>query len=841
MRQGLTSSLAAQRLREEGPNEIARLEHRTFFRIVRDVFREPMFTLLVGAGILYLVLGDLGESLILVGFATLSVAITIVQENRSERVLESLRDLTSPRALVVRDGKEQRIAGREVVRGDLVIVSEGDRIPADSIAVEAEDLLVDESLLTGESVPVRKKAGAEISDLHRPGGEDTPRVYSGTLVVRGSAQATVSATGKNSEIGKIGVSLGQIDVEPPRLRAQTQRLVRILFATGVVISGAAALLYGLRHGNWLEAALGGIAVGMAMLPEEFPLVLSVFMAMGAWRISKARVLTRRADAIETLGAATVLCTDKTGTLTENRMTVGELMTWEHSWRTSDGEVGNNQPLVALSRAAAFASDPLPSDPMEVALLRFAEALSASSPHMQRVRRFGLRPDLLAMTNIWRDETGVTSAFAKGAPEAIAELCHLDDDVTKRIHVMTADMAARGIRVLGVATTLLPSPALPEVQRDIPFQFLGLVGLRDPLRASVPAALAECQGAGVRVVMITGDYPATARAIALEAGFAATEVVSGDDIAALSDTNLAEKARTATIYARIDPSQKLRIVEALKSNGEVVCMTGDGVNDAPALKAAHIGVAMGRRGTDVAREAASLVLLDDDFASIVHAIRLGRRIYDNLTKSMRFILSAHVPIAGLALFPPLLGLPILLAPIHVAFIEMIIDPACSIVFESEAEEPNVMARPPRRPDAPLFPPAMLWRAMVQGLLVLFVIALAVLLGRLRQMPEAEIRALAFGVLVLADFGLILTNRSIEGSVLGVFRKPGTSLIVLVSVVAFVLGVALAWRPAQSLFRFGPLHLDDLAICAGLGMLALVLFEVGRTLFKTTQMRSARAPA
>ena len=840
MSSGITSALAARRLREEGPNEIARAEHRTLLQIVREVFREPMFALLAGAGALYLLLGDIGESLILAAFATLSVTITIVQESRSERVLESLRDLTSPRALVIRDGERRRIAGRDVVRDDVVIVSEGDRIPADAVAQKSDDLLVDESLLTGESVPVRKKeAGGNKTIAAAPGGEDTPFLFSGTLVVRGTATAIVHATGQNSEIGKIGLSLRRIDVEPQHLKVQTSRVVRVLFIAGLVISGASTLLYGLGQGKWLEAALGGIAVGMSMLPEEFPLVLSVFMAMGAWRISKAHVLTRRSDAIEALGAATVLCTDKTGTLTENRMAVGELRTWENIWQAQNAAPGKDTALATLASAAALASDPSPNDPMERSLVNFAETIPTERRPVERIRRYGLRSDLLAMTNVWRDADNSVFACAKGAPESISELCRLGVEDAGRLRTMTEEMARRGLRVLGVAEVTLNADvdALPASQKEIAFSFLGLVGLRDPLRATVPSAIAECQAAGIRVIMITGDYPATARSIALEAGLANSDVMTGDTIESLPDDALAKRVQEVGVFARINPGQKLRIVEALKANGEVVAMTGDGVNDAPALKAAHIGIAMGGRGTDVAREAASLVLLDDEFGSIVHAIRLGRRIYDNLSKSMGFILSAHLPIAGLALLPPLLGLPILLAPIHVAFLEMIIDPACSVVFEAEVEEVNVMARAPRKANAPLFPLAMLSRAGVQGLLALLAVGLAVFLAKKRAMPESEMRALAFGVLVLADFGLILANRSL-GTGWGAFRKPNASLVILVSAVTIVLAVALSWQPAQFLFRFGPLHTDDLLVCAGLGVLVLVAFELARTLLRDP--RGSAAP-
>jgi Ca2+-transporting ATPase len=825
---GLSSATAIQRLREEGPNEIARPEHRTAVHIVIDVFREPMFALLVGAGVLYLFLGDVKESLILAAFATLSVIITIVQESRSERVLESLRDLTSPRALVIRDGASRRIPGREVVRDDLIIVGEGDRVPADAIAVDAHDLLIDESLLTGESVPVRKRVEKAEPSGSGPGGDDTPFLYSGTLVVRGSARATVYATGHRSEIGKIGVSLGRIEPEPARLKAQTGKLVRVLFVGGTGVSVLAALFYGLERGQWFQATLSGIAVGMSMLPEEFPLVLTVFMAMGAWRISRARVLTRRADAIETLGAATVLCTDKTGTLTENRMAVAELQTFDRTW-TASGMKLADQALADVARNAALASDPSPNDPMERAIIQFSEGLPGPAGPTQLARRYGLRPELLAMTNVWRGADESLSASAKGAPEAICRLCRLAEEDTARVNKIASAMAARGLRVLGVAVASSHG-VLPESQSGFAFEFLGLVGLRDPLRENVPAALRECNAAGIRVIMITGDYPDTARAIAADAGFETLEVVSGDELAGLADADVAARVATATVFARINPTQKLRIVEALKANGEVVAMTGDGVNDAPALKAAHIGIAMGGRGTDVAREASSLVLLDDDFASIVKTIRLGRRIYDNITKSMSFILAAHVPIAGLALIPPLLGLPIFLAPLHVAFIEMIIDPACSIVFEAEPGERNVMARPPRPPNRPLVTSAMLTRSSVYGFLALAVVGFALWLGHMRAMAENDTRALAFATLVIADFGLIFANRSLSGSLASALRRPSPSLVSLLGAVVVVLSIVISWAPARAIFRFGPLHPDDLALCGALGIGVIVAMEMSRSLLR-----------
>jgi len=830
---GLTEAAARTRLETHGYNELPRASRRTAFRIVLEVLREPMLALLLGSGAIYLVLGDLKEAVILLTFASLSVVITVVQEARTERVLEALRDLTSPRALVIRDGERKRIAGRDVVCGDLVVLAEGDRVPADAILREQDDLHTDESFLTGESIAVRKTAsdGAP-SATQRPGGDDLPYVFSGALVVRGTAIGEVIATGVNSEIGRIGQTLSTLDTEPPRLQAQTRRLVRVFAAVGGVVSVLAVVLYGTMRGGWLDAILAGIALGMSMLPEEFPVVLTVFMAMGAWRISRARVLTRRAAAIETLGSATVLCTDKTGTLTENRMTVAELRTPDGElFRPRESSTALPEAFHDLAEFSVLASAKDPFDPMEKAFhelgrQHFTGTARAHGPQWTLLHSYALRPDLLAMSQIWQPEAEARELIvaAKGAPEAIADLCHLSAADRAALTLAVNAMATGGLRVLGVARARFAGRTWPDTQKDFAFEFLGVVGLADPLRASVPEAVSQCRSAGIRVVMITGDYPATARAIAGQAGLDATDVVTGRELEALSDAALADRVRTATVFARIMPEQKLRIVNALKTNGDIVAMTGDGVNDAPSLKAAHIGIAMGGRGTDVAREASSIVLLDDDFGSIVTAIRLGRRIYDNLRKAMGFIFAVHVPIAGLALLPLLVGLPILFGPMHIAFLEMVIDPVCSLVFEAETEEDDVMRRPSRAPDAPLFSGALIGWSLLQGAFALVLVSAIFLEASRRGMPEVEVRALTFFSLVLAIVGLIFVNRSFSASLVTALRRPNPALAwVSVSVTA-MLGLTLLWPVASDLFRFGPLHADDLSLTIGAGLVVLAGLEL-----------------
>lgn len=829
---GLSEAEARARIVTEGFNELPRSNSRTPFRIAMEVMREPMLALLLGGGCVYLLLGDLQEALILIAFATLSVGITIVQEARTERVLEALRDLTSPRALVIRDGERKRIAGREVVRGDTVVLGEGDRVPADILLIQCRDIQTDESLLTGESVPVRKIAARE-GDLpaeRRPGGDDLPFAFSGSLVVRGSGIGEVLATGPLSQIGAIGQSLSTMETEAPRLQRQTKRLVAIFALVGGAVSVLAVMLYGLLRGGWLDAVLAGIALGMSMLPEEFPMVLTIFMAMGAWRISQARVLTRRAAAIETLGSATVLCTDKTGTLTENRMTIAEL-------RTPDGELfrlpnnsNTEMPAAfgALVEVGVLASAEVPFDPMERAFHKLAQEhlpKRADSADRKLTRAYGLRPELLAMSNAWQSSVGGGDCMiaAKGSPEAIAALCRLPADRVASVKDVVDAMATEGLRVLGVARSSHPGDQLPDKQTGFDFEFMGLVGLADPLRSGVPEAVSNCRSAGIRVIMITGDYPATARAIASQAGLDFDDVVTGDELKTLDDAALAARVKTAAVFARIMPEQKLAIVRALKANGEIVAMTGDGVNDAPSLKAANIGIAMGGRGTDVAREASSIVLLDDDFGSIVKAIRLGRRIYDNLRKAMGFILAVHVPIAGLALLPLVFGLPILFGPIHIAFLEMVIDPVCSLVFEAETEEDDTMKRPPRDPEAALFSRSLIAWSVVQGLLAFALVAGIFLFALHWGMPEDEIRALTFFSLVLTIVGLIFVNRTFSELLLTALFRPNPSLALVVVMVALALGGTLLWPLASGLFQFGPLHLDDLAVTFAAGLAVLVCLE------------------
>ena len=743
-----------------------------------------MFVLLVAAGSLYLVMGQLGDALMLLGFVFVVMGITVIQERRTERALEALRDLSSPRALGARAGRRQHIAGREVVRGDVLLIAEGDRVPADAILRRSSNVGVDEALLTGESVAVRKTASVDAQVLQRPGGDDLPSLFAGTLVTCGQAVAEVIATGSRTELGKIGKALQRIRIEATPLQKETGRIVRTLAILGLATCAVVVVAYSLTRGGswrvWKEGLLDGISMAMAILPEEFPVVLTVFLALGAWRISRSHVLTRRMPAIETLGAATVLCVEKTGTLTQNQMTLKCLATETEKLELDETIKRLPERFGSLLQTAVLASKPDPFDPMERALHGASRRLVVRDEHVNRdwsmTREYPLTARLLAVTHAWQLSPGSAVVIAsKGAPEAIAELCHLSAERRSRIEKAVKDLASQGLRVLGIARGEVVAGQLPSEHRLLVPDFMGLVAFEDPLRATVPAAVAECRTAGIRVVMITGDYPETARSIARQAGLSNKEpVITGQELDTISDADLAHRIRDTQIFARVVPEQKLRIVTALKANGEIVAMTGDGVNDAPALKAAHIGIAMGGRGTDVAREAAALVLLDDDFSSIVSAIKLGRRIYDNIKKAVTFILAVHVPIAGLSIAPIFFpSWPLLLMPVHIVFLELIIDPSCSIIFEAEEAEADVMQRPPRSPAERLFSRKTVSVALSQGLSVLTVCLGIVFLAQPSHGADAA-RALSFATLVVAFLTIILVNRSWTRTILSTIRAPNAAL-------------------------------------------------------------------
>lgn len=793
---GLSSDQVRAARERCGWNDLPQPDHRSHWRLLLSVLTEPMVLLLILASVIYLVLGDAGDSLVLGFSVLLVVGLTLIQEWRSERALQALREIGSPRVRVHRDGQWLVLPARELVLGDLVNLSEGDRVPADLELLRADYLKVDESLLTGESVAVTKATESHC-DSPDPVGDAT--LYAGTLAVAGNGLARVQQIGAATRMGQIGMSLSTVHAPATPLQTEIRRLVWLFGGMSILASLLMTLLYASLRQDWMQALLAGVTLAMSIIPEEFPVILTVFLALGAWQMARQHVLVRRAAAIEALGAVTVLCTDKTGTLTENRMVLS-------AWRPDDTQLVSDE---ALLDCAAAASNPVTHDPMDRAILAKVSSLDrATVPARAVLRRYPIG----AVPVYAEARAGAApdrhQIVCKGAPEVVLAWC-------KRSNVHTADwlshiqaMANQGLRVLGVAEAAWPvDEPLPESLPDCDWRWRGLLGFADPLRGAVPAAVAEARQAGIRVLMLTGDHLDTATAIARQAGLSdAPKFALGQDVAHLDDAALVDLLSTVDGFARVRPEHKLRIVRALEAGGAVTAMTGDGVNDAPALQAATVGVAMGQRGTDVAREAAAIVLLDDDFSSIVRAVRLGRATYARIVQASRYVIAVHVPIVGLALLPLILGTPMILLPLHVVFLELIIDPASSIAFEREPVPADTMQKPPRARAGHLFRVSSLIGSVAMGSVVLTACVLAHLLAGLFDLSEPARNGLSFVALVAGNLALIYR-----------FRAAATTFSALTTPNLVLHGVALVTMLGLSMLALNP------TVAAWFGFAALPIWQ------------------
>jgi Ca2+-transporting ATPase len=742
MKKGLSTDEAKRRFIQNGPNELPKTKSKSVFRIVKEVLREPMFLLLISSATLYIILGDLGEGIILLSTISIIILIAFFQHRKTEKALDALRNLSAPHALVERDGEFKRIPSRELVIGDLVAIHEGDRIASDGKLLEAFALEIDESVLTGEALAIQKNTGDQL--------------FGGTLVTRGRGIIEIETTGIHTAFGKIGHSLSTIQLQPTKLQSELGRLIKWFGFIGAGICIGVVILFYFTRGNFIQALLNGLSAAMAILPEEFPVIMTVFLALGAWRLGKSNVLTRKPSAIETLGSATILCSDKTGTITCNKMAINGIVS-----KIIDQE----NRVVEFAQLACMKNS---QDPMERAIQNHPNNDSQLQT-FALIQEYPFSNALTATTMVYQNASAKIIA-CKGAPETILKLCQLNDKETlfwqEKVHVL----AKKGMRILGIAEGNTASNTLPASQEGFHFNFLGLIALSDPVRPEVPAAIQECRNAGIRIIMLTGDHPETACAIGEEIGLIPTKLLIGSEIDLLSDSQLKDTLLHTEIIARLKPEQKLRIVQSLQSSGEVVAMTGDGVNDAPALKAADIGVAMGLKGTDVAREAASLVLLDDDFSSIVHAIRSGRKIYDNLQKAMSYVLAIHIPIIGLTLLPAFSpSISLILFPLHIVFMELIIDPVSSIAFESELEERNIMNRMPRNLHARFFGKKEIIDALIDGLLLLASVVLLYFISNNRGHSESQLRSITFIALVSGNLLMVMSKLSMSRSIFTSFMR------------------------------------------------------------------------
>jgi len=823
---GLNHEEALERLRQFGRNELPSQKKRGFLALFISVIKEPMLGLLLGAGIIYLILGEPKDAIMLSTFILFMIGITVYQERKTENAIEALKDLSTPKVTVVRNGVRQIVSGKDIVPGDLVLVKSGDRLPADGKVVQTDNFQVDESVLTGESLPVGKSIWSEDIEIAKPGGDNLGMVYSGTLGVSGRAIVEVTKTGVNTEMGKIGKTLINIFDEETLLHKETKRIVRIFVILGLAFCFGVIVLWALVKGNWLEGILYGLTISMSMLPEEFPVVLTIFFALGAWRLSKKQVLARHMAVVETLGAATYLCVDKTGTITKNLLQLTHINLDNVVIRTDEDNL-NQEGIKDIILTARLASEKDPLGMLENTIREYCRKVW-NKDRMEdfvnnKIKEYPLDQKNMMTSYAYKSDGDNYLIASKGAPEIILGKSDLTYEETVKIKKVIEEMTGDGLRLIAVGKTVWQGD-LPENQSEFKLKFMGILGFSDPPRDDVDEAVMEAVGAGIRVVMLTGDYPGTAKSIAAQIGLDNDNLITGEELDNMNDEELDKRILDISIFARILPDQKFKIVEALKRRGEIVAMTGDGVNDAPALKSANIGIAMGKRGTDVAREASDLILVDDDFLSIVEAVKMGRRIYDNLRKAIAFIFAVHIPIAGLSLLPLLLGLPVILFPAHIAFLELIIDPACSTVFEAEEAEKDIMKRPPRKLNERLFSKRLVLLGLLQGGVVLALVFIVYLLAIAGGRSETEIRTMSFLALVTGNLSLIISNLSWKRGVIAELIQSTRALKLIIACVGFGMFIILSIEPLRSLFHFSVLKSGDYIIAFTAGLISISWFEL-----------------
>ncbi len=815
--EGLSNEEVILSRQKFGPNKLDYKKENTFLDTVVRIAKDPMIILLLVAASIYFISGQVGDGLFLVAAIVLIASISLYQDSRSKNALEKLKDYSQPKCKVIRNGEEEEIKSEDLVVGDSLMVEEGTAITADGVIVHSNDFSVNESILTGESLSVYKDKT-----------KDDKFIYSGTTVTSGLAIATITAVGNETKLGKIGTSLEGISEEKTPLEKQIANFVKKMAIAGAVVFAIVWVINYFQSQDVLNSLLQSLTLAMSILPEEIPVAFTTFMALGAWRLMKMGIVVKQMKTVETLGSATVICTDKTGTITENRMSLAKLflLSTDKIYPPKDSQSEAEKELIKL---AMWASEPIPFDPMEVALHQsYKEVIQKDErPDYKMVHEYPLGGKPPMMTHVFENAEGHRIIAAKGAPEALINASNLKDGEKQKVHSAIEVLAKDGYRVLGVGVSDFSESDYPEEQEDLPFQFKGIVAFYDPPKKNIQKVLDGFYTAGIAVKIITGDNAATTTAIAKQIEFRGYEKsISGDELMQLSDDELKTAVMDTAIFTRMFPDAKLRIINALKANNQIVAMTGDGMNDGPALKAAHIGIAMGQKGTEIAKQAASLILLEDDLSEMVDAIGMGRKIYTNLKKAIQYIISIHIPIILTVFIPLALGwiYPNIFSPIHIIFLELIMGPTCSIIYENEPMEPNTMSKKPKPLTNTFFNWKELSVSIVQGLVItagtLFVYQYAVMNG----FGEALTRTMVFSVLIAANIFLTLVNRSFYYSILTTLKYRNSMVLYIILITVAILGLILYIKPLTSFFEFEALDLSQLGICVGVGFVSVIWFEI-----------------
>lgn len=814
--QGLTTSQVLEARQKHGYNRLDFKEENGFWEALKQIAKEPMVLLLLMASCIYFISGNTGDGIFLASAIVLVATISLYQDSRSRNALEKLKTFTQPKCKVIRNGKAHEIKSEELVVGDSLMIEEGTSIVADGIIVHSNDFSVNESILTGESLSVAKDRTTEDN-----------LVYSGTTVASGLAIATITAIGNETKLGKIGKSLEDIQQEKTPLELQISSFVKMMVTIGAIVF---VIVWGInyfRSYNVLDSLLKALTLAMSILPEEIPVAFTTFMALGAWRLMKMGIVVKQMKTVETLGSATVICTDKTGTITENKMSLARLFVLASSTITNPENTTTDLEK-ELIRLAMFASEPIPFDPMEVALHK---AYTSTTIHDERnnykiVYEYPLDGKPPMMTHLFENEAGNRIIAAKGAPEALMAVSVLS--VTEKQHIEDAikSLAVDGYRLLGVGEAKFDGHNFPATQQEFRFNFKGLVAFYDPPKKNIQAVFEKFYRAGIVVKIVTGDNAATTTAIAKQIGFRGYDKsISGDELMSLTDTELQKRVIDTNVFTRMFPDAKLKIINALKTQNEIVAMTGDGVNDGPALKAAHIGIAMGKKGTEIAKQAASLILVKDDFSKMVDAVAMGRKIYTNLKKAIQYIISIHIPIILTVFIPLALGwlYPNIFSPVHIIFLELVMGPTCSIIYENEPIEKNTMAQKPRPITNTFFNIKELTTSIIQGLMITAGTLTAYQYAVYHAYSEPTTRAMVFVVLIAANIVLTLVNRSFYYSVITTLRYKNNLVLLIIGITIAMSGLLLYVKPLATFFGFEPLNLSQIAISVGTGLVSVIWFE------------------
>ncbi len=815
---GLTEEQVLEARKKYGCNKTEYKKENRLWEIVKSLAKEPMVLLLLVASSIYFISGDTGDGIFLASAIILVSAISLYQDSRSRNALEKLKTFTEPHCKVIREGEVKEIKSEELVVGDCLIIEEGCSVPTDGIIIHSNDFSVNESLLTGESLAVYKDASKENNT-----------VYQGTIAVSGLAIATVTVIGNKTKLGEIGKSLEGIKEEKTPLELQINNFVKKMVMVGAIVF---IIVWGINFFNsynLLDSLLKALTLAMSILPEEIPVAFTTFMALGAWRLMKMGIIVKQMKTIETLGSATVICTDKTGTITENKMSLTKLFTLS-TQKISDVE---NNPLNTeekeLIRLAMWASEPIPFDPMEQALhdAYTQNFLEDERPQYHMIHEYPLGGKPPMMTHLFENSQGNRIIAAKGAPEALIKVSDLSEDEKQQINEAINSLSSQGYRILGIGQTDFSGSNFPKIQQEFQFQFKGIVAFYDPPKKNIRSVFENFYQAGIAVKIVTGDNTATTTAIAKQVGFKGYEKsLTGDELMDMKEDELKERISGINIFTRMYPEAKLRIINALKAKNEIVAMTGDGVNDGPALKAAHIGIAMGKKGTEIAKQAASLILVHDDLSQMVDAVSIGRKIYTNLKKAIQYIISIHIPIILTVFIPLALGwiYPNIFSPVHIIFLELIMGPTCSIIYENEPVEKNIMVQKPRPFTNTFFNWHELTTSALQGLMItagtLFIYQYAVHQG----FDEFITRTMVFIVLITANIFQTLVNRSFYYSIFTTLMYKNNLILFIIGITIFITGLLVYVKPLADFFEFKTLEINLLLISIGIGFSSVIWYEV-----------------